>query len=216
MKKVRIVIILMLTGVALLIFSLIAFGDNSSFYSDWGKFFSQAENDSVNEIVAKYKENLVSRADIDFHQNMDAISDGSQKKNESDIEIANRIITGFILLEEAEKLGLSATQAEIEEMVPAQKEAYEKDPDTKKLLDEFCNGAGISIEEYFKIVEEQLSPTISRQKLKNHFKETYCKEHNINKDNMTLEDRELIDAAYQTYRDELLSANKEYITYYID
>ena len=216
MKKLHIAIVLgLIIGITLTL-SLIVFGDNSSFYSDWGKFFSQAENDSAKEIVATYKENFVPRADVDFHKNIDTISDDSKKKNESDIEIVNRILIGFILLEEAERLGLSATQEEIDEMGPAQKEAYGKDPDTKKLLDEFCEGAGITIEEYFKIVEEQLSPTISRQKLKNHFKETCCKEHDIDNDTMTLKERELIEAAYQTYRDELLSANEEHITYYMD
>jgi hypothetical protein len=168
MKKLRVAIVLGLVIVMSLTGHIITLGDNSSFYSDWGKFFSQAEKDSANEIVAKYKENFVPRADIDFHKNMDTIFDDSQKKNESDIEIINRIISGFILLEEAENLGLSTTQAEIEEMVSGQKEAYEKYLDTRKMLDEYCNDAGISIEDHFKIVEEEISATISRQKLKNH------------------------------------------------
>ena len=72
------------------------------------------------------------------------------------------------------------------------------------------------IDDHFKIVEEEISATILRQKLKNHFKENQRKEHGIDKDNMTLEDRALIDTAYQTQRDELLAANEKYITYYID
>lgn len=44
-------------------------------------------------------------------------SEEAAKEYDTDIQIANRIIESMLILEEAERLGFAATDAEIEEMV---------------------------------------------------------------------------------------------------
>ena len=59
------------------------------------------------------------------------------------------------LLDEAEKRGLLATNEEIAEMVENTRPAYET-PDGKKQMDEYFEAAGLTADEYFAQIEQQV------------------------------------------------------------
>ena len=118
-----------------------------------------------------------------------------------------------MLVEEAEKLGLSATNSEIEEMVNAAKLSYEI-PEGKELLDQYCKGAEISIEEYYEILRAQAPSTIARQKLKDYIGKEYCIKNGI-KFTKVNPSPDMVEAVDQ-YIQKLFDSNKKHITYYID
>ena len=128
-----------------------------------------AKND--NDIVATYKDYKVFQAEVDYQKKVYSTDNSIDDKSDS-LNIINRIITGYILLEEAEMKGYSATDEEIEEMVAMAKESYSI-PEGRAILDDYCRGAGITIEEYYDILKEQAPAAIARQKLRNAFDEEY-------------------------------------------
>lgn len=135
------------------------------------------------EVVAEYGSHKITKGTIDYYRSMQSLgyggNDGNSQKNiVDDKEIANQLILNIILEEEAIRLGLAATDAEIEEMFMAVLQSYEI-PDGKNFIDDYCEGAGITVQEYFDLVLEQLPETITRQKLKDEIGKNYCKEHGI-------------------------------------
>ncbi len=90
----------------------------------------------------------------------------------NDREIVDRIIENMIMIEEAEKLGLSATQIEIDDMVEMTKKAYDL-PEGKKMMDEFFTTAEMTLEEYLGIIREQAPRVIARQKLRDMIAQEY-------------------------------------------
>lgn len=174
----------------------------------FGKYFGDARTSDKNNVVATYGDHQVTQKEIDYHKAIN--SEVSQ--NESDRDITNKIIAGYILLEEAEREGLAATDAEIDEMVAMTKEAYNT-PEGKTMIDEYCNSAGITVDEYFDIIGEQAYDTITRQKLRNKFDEKYCEEYEIQYGNFSEETYAEITKAYNEYRDSLLESHKCEIAY---
>lgn len=131
----------------------------------------------------------------------------------SDREIIDQIIEKKILEEEASRQGLSATQAEIDEMVQSVKDSYEL-PDGKKILDDYCQGAGITLEEYFDLVREQAPSILARRKLETALGEEYCQKHGMEytKVNPPKEMTEAVDLAIE----ELVQAHADEIQYYLE
>lgn len=115
-----------------------------------------------------------------------------------------------MLVEEAENLGLAATDAKIEEMVDAVKAAYDI-PEGKEIVDAYCAGAGISVETYFAIVRERAPRIIARQKLKDYVGQQYCMEHGI--EFTKVNPPEEILTAEQDYMEELFASHSANITY---
>lgn len=181
-----------------------------------GLFFGEAmqERETDDKVVAKYKEYEILASAITYNKNMNFMRDEQEaKKYESDRDIVNRIVENIILLEEAERRGLVATEKEIEEMVQAARLTYEI-PEGKEFLDQYCEGAGITIEEYFEIIREQAPRTIARQKLKDEIGREYCKANSIEftKNNPPIEIQEAVDE----FISKLLEENMDNITYYIE
>ena len=131
----------------------------------------------------------------------------------SDREIIDQMIEKKILEEEAARQGLSATQAEIDEMVQSVKDSYEL-PDGKKILDDYCQGAGITLEEYFDLVREQAPSILARRKLETALGQEYCQEHGLEytKVNPPKEMTEAVDQAIE----ELVQAHADEIQYYLE
>lgn len=213
-NKIVAVVIGVLVVVAMGVVAYAAIGEDAFFAA--GKFFSEAQAKKAHdsEIAAVYKEQKIYISAIEYNRNMNFMRDETEsKKNESDRNIVDSIIENMILMEEAERRGLAATDEEIEEMVKAAKITYDI-PEGKKMLDQYCEGAGITIDEYFDILREQAPRTIARQKLKDEIGREYCREKGIEftKNNPPVEMMEAIDQ----YIIKLFEENKQYIKYYID
>ncbi len=195
-----------------------AMGGNDFFLA--GGFFQSARNEtslntsSGGTIVAKYNGEAITAATVAYQKNMNILrNDEAAAKNDTDIEIINNIIESMILYEEAVRQGFAATEEEVDALMQNAARAYEI-PEGKEMLDAFCKGAGITIEEYFEIYREQLPRTIARQKLKDEIGRQYCEEHGL-EFTKTNPPAEMVEAQ-RAYVADLFEKNKDKIEYFID
>ena len=68
------------------------------------------------------------------------------------------------MLDEAERLGLSVTQEEVDAEFAAQKKNYEDFLEVRTYIDEYCKSAGITLDGYYAAIQDQLPRVILRQK----------------------------------------------------
>ena len=96
-------------------------------------------------------------------------------------------------------------------MVENAKQGYAL-PEGKALLEEYCQWAGITVDEYFGELEAQASRTIARQKLLNAVGEESCEENGLTftKVNPSPE----LKQAQETYVADLFAQARDEITYY--
>ena len=109
-------------------------------------------------------------------------------------------------VKEAEKRGLTATKEEIAQFLAGQKRAYEESTEVKASLDEYCAGAGMTIEEYWALLEQYAPETVTRQKLKGEILESYRAEH----PDASEED---VSAAWNAYEQALLDQHRSEIVW---
>ena len=175
-------------------------------YERLGRLLSRGESDPAGGIAAAYGTFQVTYEQIEYAREVDALRvDGAE---ESDLEVAQRLITGQLLLEEARALGLEATDEEVAAMVGDIRSNYETVPEVRSILDEYCSGANITIEAYFQRIEAEAPATLTRQKLKNHILGSYAETHPD-------ASSEELEAAYQAYREALYAEHEDEITLYI-
>ena len=169
MKKIAIILIAVI--ILALIGSIFVSGIKSSDISLFGEIWkadSMSKDGNV-AAVCNGEELLMSRIESERK-----IAETMQTDaHETDFEIAQRLVINELMEIEAEKLGLGASKDEINSMVSNAKIAYEL-PDGKEYIDEFCAGAGISVEQYFKEVENNAESAILRQKLRDYYGMQYC------------------------------------------
>ena len=80
-------------------------------------------------------------------------------------EVVDEIVGNLILAQEAERLGLGATDEEVAAQLEATRQWYEENETVRMRIDDFCEGAGISVEDYYGLLAVQLPNTIARAKL---------------------------------------------------
>lgn len=190
--------------------------------NDWSfleSLGSQSRVSSDSTVLAEYNGLKVTQAMVDRQQSATKLSAsgadvGTYKIDTSSKAIVERILTGQMLLEEAESKGLAATEAEIEEHVATLKKGYSDYPEVKKQVDEYCDGAGLSIDEYWAQVREQAYGTISRSKLKADFEKEYCDSVGYTGSTETQEYADMIEKAFDEHRSELLKAHESEVRYY--
>ncbi len=171
-----------------------------------GVYYREARENSENKLLAAYKDiGSVYDYDVEFMRNVtySAVAGVSER------DLINVVLRGFMLLEEAEQRGLAATQEEIEAMVEGNRMAYEM-PEGKQSMDDYCAGAGISIEEHYEIIRAQAPETIAIQKLELAVAQEYCEENGVE---FSMSDKK-VKAAVEKFKNELFSKNKKYIEYY--
>lgn len=176
-----------------------------------GEYLSDSMHANASAVAAVYNGHEILVSDIQYANNIEAtVGTGEQK---TDLAVINELIQGIIMVEEAERRGLAATEAEIQEMVDMAKEAYTI-PSGKELLDDYCAGAGITLEEYYARLRSQAPTIIAKQKLIDAIGEAYCQEKGIpfTKVNQPPEVQEAVDA----YMAELFAAHQDEIEYFMD
>lgn len=181
--------------------------------NDWSFFESlgsQSRVSSDSTVLAEYNGIKVTQAMVDRQQSYGSNSGIGDTSSQAIVE---RILTGQMLLEEAESKGLAATEAEIEEHVATLKKGYADYPEVKKQVDEYCDGAGLSIDEYWAQVREQACGTISRSKLKADFEKEYCDKTGYTGSTETQEYADMIEKAFDEHRSELLKAHESEVKY---
>lgn len=164
-------------------------------------------------LLAEYHGEKVYQADVErYQQNVDALSSGGAADPLTTEEALNEILRNTVLLEEAQRLGYEATQAEIDAMVENVELSYSM-PEGKEMIDQYCQKVGITVEEYFALMEEQAPRSIARQKLLNAVGEAYCEEHGLTFTRVNPPE-EMVEAR-EAYVADLFAQAQDEITYYI-
>ena len=181
-----------------------------------GLFFNSANDNKLRDttIVASYNGQDITTNTVDYQRKMNIFrSEEAAKEYDTDIQIVNRIIESMLILEEAERLGFAATDAEIEEMVANTTGVYAM-PEGKKIIDAYCKGAGITVEEYFELQREQAPRVIARQKLMDAVGKQYCDENGLTFTKVN-PPKEMLQAQ-EAYIEKLFAEHKADIVYYIE
>lgn len=154
-------------------------------------------------LLAEYHGEKVYQADVErYQQDVDGMTTE---------EALNEILRNTVLLEEAQRLGYTATQAEIDAMMENVEVTYSM-PEGKELMDQYCQAAGITVEEYFARLEEQAPRTIARQKLLDAVGEAYCEEHGLTFTKVNPPEKMV--EAREAYVADLFAQAQAEITYY--
>lgn len=165
-------------------------------------------------LLADYHGQVVYQTDVNYYKKVNGFfsSDVTQTPL-TEKEILDKILENMVLYDEAERLGLTATQAEIDEMVSNAKLAYTL-PEGKEILDQYCEKAKITVDEYFELLENQAPRTIAQQKLMDFAGQKFCEENGLifTKVNPP---KELVEAK-EAYINDLFNQAKEDIKYYSD
>ena len=213
MKK-KYIIVLIIAICAVLTIGIAALAGYDSDAMRAGAAYREASEDSSGKVAAVYHGEEILMSVVQYEKDMLFMRDASgQASRQSERDIVDRIVESMIMLDEAEKRGLLATNEEIAEMVENTKHAYEM-PDGKKQMDEYFEAAGLTADEYFAQIEQQAPNVIARQKLRDQIAEEYCKEHGMEYTKVNTP-QEVLDAV-DNYIASLLEEGKKDIIYYID
>ena len=208
MKKRPIVICSVILAVIVL-GAIIYFNGNATRQeAQTGENTKKAESLTRDEdpVLAVYHDFEVTESMVIYQQQMDALRDPALRQNLTDQEIVDNILIGRMLLEEAEDLGLTATQEECDEMIASAKAAYAL-PEGNQMLDDWCADMDTTIDAYWAQLAAEAPDTISREKVRSYIKDSYRADHPDATD-------EEIEKAYNDYRTQLLQSHLHEITYY--
>ena len=178
-----------------------------------GGLFSKSAKQQDSDVVAEFKGVKITSTDIEREMKINELLNSSEEKSEA--EIRDDLILKQVYLSEAEKLGLLATPEEIVAFITEQKNFYEEYAEVASTIDDYCKGANITLEEYWKDFEERAPRVIARNKMYNNYKNEYIEKYGLEKNGIqTEENYAKFEAEYKKYQESLLEKYKEYIVYY--
>ena len=167
------------------------------------------EEPDADPVVARYRDTEIRQSLVDYEKkNQSALSGGKEVRERDAVD---QLLLNRIMLDEAERLGLSVTQAEVDAEFAAQKKNYEEFPEVREYIDDYCETAGITLEEYYAAIQEQLPRVILRQKLRNELGREYCAEHRL--EFTKVNPPEDMQRYVENYLDGLLGSYRADITY---
>lgn len=219
MKKGKIIAITVIIICLICSVSVLAVEDNALLQAgQYLKAFLNPEQqnnkiDDPDNIVAAYHDNVITKSVIEHQRNMRSLLQDGSADNLSDYQLVNLLVRNMMIQEEAERLGVSATQAEIDTFIEETKRTFEY-PEVEEAMDEYFRSAGITIDEYFKLLKESAPDLIATEKLRVEIGRQYCEKHGLvfSSNNPSQEMLDAVDA----YIEELFEANKDEIVYYIE
>ena len=173
---------------------------------------AKPESDAAQEqdpVVVRYRDTEIHQSLVDYEkQNQSAVSGG---KAVSDQDAVDQLLINLIMLDEAERRGLSVSQEEVDSEFAAQKKNYEDFPEVQAYIDEYCKAAGITLDDYYAAIQDQLPRVILRQKLRNALGQEYCAEHGL--EFTKVNPPEQMQTYVENYLDGLLDTYRRDITY---
>lgn len=165
-------------------------------------------------VAAMFHGTVITKEQVERNRKVRQLYPESLDSDLSDKELVDTIVRGLIMVEEAERIGVEATQEEIDETLRLQRETYDTYPDAKKNVDEYCTGMNMTVEEYFTLMETELYDTVSQQKLRDEYGREYCKKNGLEftKVNPPQEMTDYIEKQVET----LIAKHKDDVVYYLD
>lgn len=219
MKKNILIIVIVTVVVAVVAIGTIPSAAGNSLLYSAGQYLKQAlsKNEiSLNgsEILATYSGTPITATVVEYHKKMNILkTDDAVAEHDTDIEIINSIVRNMILFDEATRLGLIASNEEIDAMVNNTRNVYNH-PDGKKMMDEYLQGAGLTLDEYLDNIREQAPRVIARQKLLDAYGKQYCQQNGLEFSKVN-PPKEMVEAQ-DAYIQALFDANSSKIEYFID
>ena len=166
-----------------------------------------------NDLCATFRGKSITKATVEYQRNALGETTSNNLGQLTDYDIVNQIVLNYIMQDEAEIMGLTPSSEEIEAFVEDQKTIYENYPDAQKAVDQYCEGAQISLDEYFEIIKEHTSAIIAKQRLRDEIGKEYCEENGLEFTKF-IPPPEMLDAI-DAYLEELFLQYKDEIVYYI-
>ena len=160
-------------------------------------------------VAARYRDTEIRRSTVLYEQQNLAAVRGEVVTERQALE---SVLKNCIMVDEAERLGLRVTQDEIDREVQGQRDNYEQYAEIREYVDAWCAEQGITTEDYFARVADELPRVMLRQRLRDTLGEQYCEEHGLTftKVNPPQEMTDYVNA----YLDGLLDTYAGEITYY--
>jgi len=212
MKKIPKFLTVSVVVVVVLIITLVI-GSAVSDYFVLGELSSKKQAQRDSDVVAEFNGVKITKADVEIETEVNKLMYIAEEKSESDV--LKDLLLKEICLVEAEKLELLATSEEVAEFVASQKMMYEEYEEATVAIDEYCQGAGLTLEEYWTALEERAPRIIARNEVYNKFSDEYKEEHGIEKYTaLTEKVYEELSAAKQAYKEKLFSEYEKQIVYY--
>lgn len=159
------------------------------------------------EALAEYNGEIITVDMVEYQLYIDSVRPEETRLNYSRSDVIDNLLLGFIISDEACNAGISVGREEILNSLALSKEAVEQNYQTVVEIQDFCNGANITVDKYWEHVEDQLYDTLLQLKYENMFIDDYFSSH----PNAEIDEAK---DAYQQHRQELLQMHQSEIIYY--
>ena len=216
MKKKLLVIAIAIVVVFSITITALAIADAEILYS-LGLRSKEAREDTSGDIAATYKDRPILMSRVTEELRINELKDEALRdKNLTEKRAADLIIINMILREEAEAQGLGAAEADVRESMELLRKNAEEFPEAAAAIEAYCEGRGITVEDYWRELEEQLPGQIARGNLAKKYYEEYYKTNGIDPQSLTSEDLEKRNKSYEDYGFSLLKQHEKDIVYFIE
>lgn len=156
-------------------------------------------------LAARYLEHEVSWTQVE--QLRSVLSLTGSKEELGDRALVDRILTGYIILDEAKALGISVSESEV-----AQKLTELPLPDGAESLQEYLSVLGGSLQDWLELVREEARSAMLLDRLREALTRDYCAEHGISPDLDQLPEE--VSRAVNERIESLLESRRSEIEYY--
>lgn len=156
-------------------------------------------------VAARYKEQEVTWKQVEQYRSVMSLL--GDKGDQGDRAIVDRILQGYILAEEAKRLGVTVSESEVAERL---KELPL--PDGKTNLEDYLAQLGSGLQGALEPLQQQLRGQLTLERLKEALARDYCAEQGIDfkSDNIPAE----VDRAVNAKLEALLDSHRAEIEYY--
>ena len=165
---------------------------------------------SEDPVVATYKDTQILQSEVAYEKENQITVTGD--KTVSDADALEQILLNLIMLDEAEQRGLPVTQEEVDAEMAGQRKNYEEYEEVRSYIEGWCTKMGITTEQYFDMVAEQLPHRMLRQRLRDTLGQEYCAQHGL--EFTKVNPPEQMTEYVEHYLDGLLQAHRSEIKYY--
>ena len=163
------------------------------------------------DVLATYKERNVTAGMVTYWQEVEVMTysaDGTiHTEKPTKKEVVDRVLRSFILLDEAEQAGLTATDEQVNAAIAEQKSIAEEYPEIREQLEEYWEAAGMTEETYWTLLQQSFYEELTIANLQAILMTEY------EEAGMTEEEAK---AAYEAYKNGLIETHQDQITYYLD
>lgn len=180
-----------------------------------GQAIRSASNGEQEDLAAVYKEHVITMRMVEDQRGTLAASFPEREDTIlTDREITDKILKKIMMQEEAQNRGLSVTEEDIEAFLDSTVYASYETEEGRAIVDGYCEGAGLTFDEYVVSVREAAPSIILKAKLERSIAEGYCKENALVFDerNPSQEIRAMI----QEEESSIFEAHKDEIRYYVE